>query len=66
MKYAIATVAVLLVAFLLTPTAPVPAKVGEPGPLFAAGKEFAIAPDTRPEKSGIRIAVEGRLKWLGF
>lgn len=60
MKYALAVVLVLGVAFVIMPTMPVDKGIGEMKPTYY------VSGDPRPEKSGLRIALEGRLKWLGF
>jgi hypothetical protein len=54
-------IVVLLTAFALTPAAKVDRGIGEYKPDFARGLG-----DARPEKSGLRVAIEGRLRWLGF
>ena len=45
----------LAAAFVFTPSAPVP-----------QGFERVLYGDDSPRKSGLRYAVEGRLRWLGL
>lgn len=53
--------AVLLALFVMVPVAPVSKQIGA----YAGDYSMAYR-DERPYKSGLRIAVEGRLKWLGL
>jgi len=62
MKYAAAIVIVLVAGFAITPTTPVSKKIGVAGKVDFSDPYRA---DTRPDKSGLRLAIEGRLAWLG-
>ena len=57
MKIGLAAVAVLVAAFVLTPNSPPPHDTWQ-AILYPTD-------DKRPLKSGLRLAIEGRLRWLG-
>ena len=67
MKITLAAFAILLALFVVTPTEPVSRYVGdEPKLVYSKVTPWMAIGDERPQKSGLRIAIEGRLRWLGF
>lgn len=51
---------------MLVPAEKVEARIGATGqPVYSNLHPWLAVDDTRPKKSGLRMAVEGRLRWLG-
>ena len=66
-RAAAGAIVVLAVAFILTPTAQVTAYSGPVVPAHIdADNRWVPGGAEGPQKSGLRVAIEGRLRWLGL
>lgn len=64
MRYGLMVLGLLVAVVFLMPAERVPAVAGDPDFVYIPNRDANGEP--YKQKSGLRIAVEGRLKWLGL